>query len=145
MTTTVISELELAWCAGVVDVMGLISLRKMKTGSELASVAISSTRLDLLHEIADLTGTSVVMVHRDYNRLNCNVHCPEKHSHVVSSTGRWSLTGARAAVFLHAIEPYLRLKKEKVQEAVDVGTAAPRKAATLRKMYELGWPHLEAV
>lgn len=140
-----ITELELAWCAGVIDVMGLISLRKMKTGSELAAVSISSTRLDLLHEIADLTGTTVVMVHRDYNRLNCNEHCPDKHSHVISSTGRWSLTGARAAVFLNAIEPYLRLKKEKVQEAVDVGASAPHKAATMRKMYALGWPKLEAV
>jgi electron transfer flavoprotein alpha/beta subunit len=63
---------------------------------------------------------------------------------VVSSTGRWSLTGARAAVFLNAIEPYLRLKQGHVHEVVNAGMAAPHKAATLRKMYDLGWPHLEA-
>lgn len=140
-----ITELQLAWCAGVVDVLGLISVRKMKTGSELASVAISSTRIDLLQEIAELTGTTIVTVHRDYNRLNCNLHCPEKHSHVTSTTGRWSLTGARAAVFLNAIEPYLRLKQGNVRQVVDVGITAPHKPATLRKMYNLGWPKLEVV
>lgn len=134
---------DLAWCAGLIDSMGSIKTRPMSTGSELTYVAISSPRLDLLDIMADLTGTSVVTVKRDYKRLGCGEHCTEAHQHVLSVTGRWSLTGAKATVFLAAIEPYLRTKKEEVRAALDLGMDAPVKPATLKKMYDLGWPPVE--
>lgn len=139
-----ITETQLAWCAGVIDVLGLIKTRPMDTGSELTYVGVSSTRPDILEALGDLTGTGVVTVHRDYKRLGCGEHCEEPHLHVVSTTARWSLTGAKATVFLSAIEPYLITKREPAQEAIAAGLVAPRKAATLTKMYRLGWPHLEA-
>jgi hypothetical protein len=134
---------ELAWCAGVIDAMGIIRTRRMKTGSELGYVGVSSSKRDILKALADMTGTGITAVHRDYKRLGCNVHCEEPHLHVTSSTGRWSLTGARAAVFLLAIEPYLVIKKGAANDAIAAGLIAPRKDATLAKMYKLGWPRLE--
>ena len=86
-----------------------------------------------------------ITVHRDYKRLGCNEHCDEAHLHVHSTTARWSLTGARAAVFLAAIEPYLVVKTADASEAVAAGLMAPRKEATVQKMYRLGWPELEAM
>jgi len=85
------------------------------------------------------------MVHREYRRLGCNEHCTEAHLHVSSTTARWSLTGARAVVFLAAIEPYLRAKQGLAQDVIAAGSTAPSKPATTRKMYQLGWPELEAV
>lgn len=136
---------ELAWCAGVIDAMGIIRTRQMKTGSQLGYVGVSSSKRDIMLALSEMTGTTVVPVHRDYKRLGCNEHCQEPHLHVVSSTGRWSLTGARAAVFLSAIEPYLVIKKGAASDAISAGLIAPAKPATLEKMYKLGWPKLEEV
>lgn len=136
---------QLAWCAGVIDMVGLIKTRPMDTGSELSYVSVSTPRRDILDHLAELTGSGVVIVNRDYKRLGCGEHCTEPHLHVFSTTARWSLTGARAAVFLAAIEPYLMTKATQAQEAVAAGLVAPRKAATLNKMYRLGWPELEAM
>jgi hypothetical protein len=134
---------QLAWCAGVIDTLGSIKTRPMDTGSELAYVAVSSARIDILQILADMTGSAVVTVRRDYKRLGCGEHCTEAHQHVLSVTGRWSLTGAKAIVFLAAIEPYLLTKQEEAGKALAAGMDAPHKPATLKKMYELGWPELE--
>jgi hypothetical protein len=127
----------------VIDVLGLIRTRAMKTGSELGYVGVSTPRRDILGQLAELTGVRTFTVNRDYNRLGCGEHCQEPHLHVTSSTGRWSLTGARAVVFLAAIEPYLVVSKGQAQDAILAGLLAPRKDATVRKMYDLGWPTLE--
>lgn len=116
----------------------------MKTGSELGYVGVSTPRRDILHQLADMTGVGVVTVNREYNRLGCGEHCQEAHLHVSSSTGRWGLTGARAVVFLSAIEPYLVVQRGQAQDAILAGLMAPRKEATMAKMYALGWPEVEA-
>lgn len=136
------SEAQLAWCAGVVDVMGVIRTRSMKTGAELGYVGVSTSKRDLLEQLAELTGTGVTTVNRDYKRLGCGEHCNEAHLHVHSSTGRWSITGARAVVFLSAIEPYMLLQRGRANDVIAAGMMAPRKPATLRKMYSLGWPEV---
>lgn len=139
-----VDELQLAWCAGVIDVMGLIRTRAMKTGAELCYVGVSTAKRDVLAELSGLTGVRVMTVNRDYNRLGCGEHCTEAHLHVYSSTGRWSLTGSRAVVFLSAIEPHLKLQRGRALDVIAAGRIAPHKPATLRKMYELGWPELAA-
>jgi hypothetical protein len=140
-----ITDTELAWCAGVIDALGLIKTRPMKTGSELGYVAVSTTKLNILDRLAELTGVKSITVHREYKRLGCNEHCTEPHLHVSSTTARWSLTGSRAVVFLTAIEPYLQAKKGAAQDAIAAGSVAPSKPATTQKMYDIGWPTLEAV
>src|SRR5262245_1217884 len=139
-----LTEIELAWCAGVIDSLGLIKTRPMKTGSELGYVAVSTTKIDILNRLAELTGVRSVMVHREYKRLGCGEHCKEPHLHVSSTTARWSLTGARAVVFLSAIEPYLRAKQGQATDVIAAGMIAPQKPATTRKLYALGWPEVEA-
>lgn len=137
-----ITDTELAWCAGVIDCLGLIKTRAMKTGSELGYVAVSTTKIDILDRLADLTGVRAITVHREYKRLGCNQHCEEPHLHVSSTTARWSLTGSRAVVFLTAIEPFLRAKKGLANDVIAAGQMAPSKPATIKKMYELGWPEV---
>lgn len=136
---TTITPAQVAWCAGVIDALGLIKTRPMKTGSELAYVGVSSARIDILEYLAKLTGVKVVTVSRNYNRLGCGEHCTEAHLHVHSTTGRWSLTGARALLFLEAIEPHLVFKRMDAKAALAAGSAAPTKPGTLKKMQELGW------
>lgn len=137
----ILTEPDYAWCAGVIDTLGLVKLRPSPaTGTELAYVAISSPRIDILERLAEMTGSTVVTVNRQYNRLGCDEHCTEPHVHVHSTTGRWSLTGAKALVFLSAIQPYVHMRREEIDKVLAVGSVAPRKLATVEKMAELGWP-----
>lgn len=133
-----INTTDVAWCAGVFDALGAIRMRTMDTGAVLPAVHVSTANLDVLEHIAHLTGVGVTRVTRDYQRLGCGEHCTEAHQHVLSVTGRWSLVGARAYVFLCAIEPYVAHKD--VTEGIAAGAAAPFKPATVAKMLALGWP-----
>lgn len=138
-----VTELDIAWCAGVIDVLGLVKTRFMKTGSELAYVQVSTPFIDVTQRLAKLTGVKVVMVHRQYNRLGCDEHCTEAHIHVLSETARWTLVGARAIVFLEAILPFVHVKREDIKKALAKGQNAPMKEATFQKMHQLGWPITE--
>jgi len=137
---TELTTQQIAWCGGVIDSIGLIRLRKTDAGSSLASVSVSTALTPIAERLAELTGTKVTTVSRNYNRLGCSDHCTEPHLHVVSVTARWSLTGARALTFLAAIRPYLSVKADVADEVIDKGKAAPSKARTTQKMATLGWP-----
>ena len=82
----------------------------------------------------------VVVTRRSYAKAGCAEHCKEKHLHVTSESGRWSVSGAKATVILAAVLPYLRLQHEEARGALLVGLGAPFKPATLRQMEQLGWP-----
>jgi hypothetical protein len=138
-STTPLTDRELAWFAGVVDVMGSVRLREVRGETLLPLLEINCPNLALLERLAALTGTSVTKVRRDYQRNGCTVHCPQAHVHIQSSSGRWSLSGARATVVLAALLPFLQLQQETVAELVAVGLRAPRKPATVAKMAALGW------
>lgn len=131
---------QIAWCGGVIDAIGLIRLRETDAGSNLAYVGVSTAQLPIAQRLADLTGTKVTTVRRDYTRLGCSQHCTEPHMHVLSVTARWSLTGARALAFLTAIRPYLTFKADDTDEVLAASKDAPSKARTTAKMRELGWP-----
>jgi hypothetical protein len=133
-------EQDIAWCAGVIDVLGLVKTRTMETGSELAFVQVSSPLIEVTQQLAKFTGVQVVMVHRQYNRLGCDQHCTDAHVHVYSETGRWTLVGARAIVFLEAILPYVRIKTPDIKATLAKGQTSPMKEATFKKMKALGWP-----
>lgn len=133
----------LAWCAGVTDVLGNIRLRELDTGAQVPAVYASSARIDLCDRLGELTGIKTVSVFRNYNRLGCGEHCDEPHQHVMSTTGRWSLTGIKATVFLNAVLPYLQTKRADAEEALAAGLVAPYKPGVLTKMYDLGWPELQ--
>lgn len=139
MSPRIITEADIAWCAGVIDALGLVKTRSMETGSELAMVQVSTPMVDLTYKLAALTGVKVIGVHRQYNRLGCDEHCTEAHVQVFSDTGRWTLVGARALIFLEAVLPHIRTKRAEIQDAIAKGQAAPFKDATVAKMRRMGW------
>ena len=93
----------------------------------------------MLGYLAKLTGTRAVTTRRQYVKAGCSEHCREKHQHVMSVSGRWSVTGAKATVVLWNIRPYIHLQSEAVQTALVVGLGAGFKPATVARMAELGW------
>lgn len=134
---------QIAWCGGVIDAIGLVRTRQTEADSLLAYVSVSTAQLPIANRLAALTGTKVTTVRRDYTRLGCSQHCEEPHLHVESVTARWSLTRARALVFLSSIEPYLVFKLEDTRRVLEETKDAPRKGTTVSKMTQLGWIYKE--
>ena len=135
---------QIAWCAGVIDAIGLIRTRETYTGSQLAYVGVSTAQVQIAERLSELTGTRPTRVTRDYNRVGCADHCDEAHLHVQSVTARWSLTGARALTFLAAIQPYLTMRAADAERVIKATADAPSKARTVQKMTALGWPERNA-
>lgn len=139
LAQTRLSERQLAYIAGVVDVMAAMRLREAHSGNQLPWVGISTPNLAMVQWLADRTGVTVTTVTRSYNRDGCALHCPEPHVHIHSQTGRWSISGARATVMLYNLLPYLELQAESAKELLDVGLRCGRKFNTGAKMAALGW------
>lgn len=134
-----VSAPEIAWCGGVVDSLGLLRLRETPAGGQLPSVYVSTPHLPIANRLAELTGVRVTMVTRDYKRMGCGDHCTDAHLHVQSTTGRWSLTGSRATVFLRSVRPYLFVKAQEADLLLEASENPRGKPATTRKMREMGW------
>ena len=128
----------LAYLAAVIDTRGIIRTRAV-AGGELPMVAVHDGNEPMLRLLGELTGTKVTIVRRAYSKAGCAQHCKEKHQHVQSVSGRWSVCGAKATVLLHNLRPYLRFQQGQAADAIAVGTAAPFKPATVDKMRALGW------
>lgn len=133
-----ISDAELGYLAGVVDALAHLGVRDA-SGRQLAQLTVSTADAQLAQHCAALTGVSVTTVRRDYRRLGCSAHCEEPHLHVISTTARWQLVGARAVVVLRAVRPMLWVKSERVDDLLAAVGDAPTKSATMTKMRELGW------
>lgn len=127
-----------AYAAAVIDTQGVIRLREAG-GTLLPMVALHSPNMELLDWFAEITGTKVTRVTRDYQRAPCVDHCQERHQHIKSVSGRWSVTGVRATVLLFNVRSHLRFQIDAAQEALAVGLSAPFKPATPKKMEALGW------
>ena len=136
---TALDVATLAYCAGVVDVGGRITSRTVRV-AVLPVLAVSSPNLELLNWLGELTGVRPFSTSRSYGRAACTIHCPDAHEHVISTSGRWSVSGVKATVVLAAVHPYLRLQGEAADEAVQLGLRVGRKPATVARMLELGWP-----
>jgi hypothetical protein len=129
----------LAYVAGVVDLLGLIRTRITQQGTELPYVALSGPNTQMLEYLGELTDTRPTITRRSYSKAGCAEHCQEKHQHVVSVSGRWSVSGVKATVVLWNIRPFLRLQADAAREALVVGVATGFKPATVKRMAELGW------
>jgi hypothetical protein len=108
-------------------------LRITEQGTQLPSIALSNGNIDMLHYLATLTGTRAITTRRTYVKAGCTEHCREKHQHVMSVSGRWSVTGAKATVVLWNIRPFIQLQTEQVRTDLVVGLSAgfkPAHAAT---------------
>ena len=131
-------EADLAYLAAVIDTQGRISTRQVRE-AVLPQLAVSGPNESLLRWLGDITGVRPVVTARDYGRHPCAVHCVEPHQHVRSLSGRWSVSGAKATVVLHAVLPYLRFQRDEALQAVELGLASRYKPATVVKMQALGW------
>lgn len=128
----------LAYVAGVVDLHGVIRTR-VSGDSLLPQLSVNGPNTAMLTFLGDLTGTRAIVRRRQYSKAGCSEHCGEKHQHVVSVSGTWSVSGAKATIVLWNIRPFMRLQVEAATSAVVQGLDAPIKPATLTKMFELGW------
>jgi len=129
----------LAYVAGVLDMQANIKIRTTPDDTELPFLAMYGPNVPMLEYLASLTATRMVVTRRSYVKAGCAQHCREKHQHIESVSGRWTLTGMKATVVLWNIRPYMRLQTEALTSALTVGLTAPFKPAKLRAMAELGW------
>jgi hypothetical protein len=129
-----------AYMAGIIDMAGIIRLRPQKENPPLPYVGLSTVNKQVVDYLAGMTDSKVTITKRDYHKAMCTEHCtPEAHTHVISESYRWSVTGVKATVVLANIKPYLVFQTEAAQKALEAGYAANFKPATYRKMKLLGW------
>lgn len=131
--------MDLAYLAGVLDFLAVLRVRTTPQGSQLPYVGISSANLAALGRVATITGTKITQVERDYMRRGCDEHCAHAHQHIVSTTGRWSVTGSRATVVLFNTQPFLTRDLDLASELIQVGLSAPTKPAVAARMAAAGW------
>lgn len=141
MTTLTSERLDVAtvaYVAGVIDLLGVIRTRTVQD-TELPYLALSGPNTGMLNFLGEITGTRPTITRRAYSKAGCAEHCLEKHQHIQSVSGRWSISGAKATVVLWNVRPYMRLQVEEAAAALAVGTRAGFKPATLTKIAALGW------
>ncbi len=138
-TPSALTITDLAYVAALVDTRGTFVSRQVRD-AVLPQVSISGKPFPALQWLGDISGVRVVPTVRQYSKAGCAEHCSEKHQHVLSTSGRWSVSGIKATIILDAVRPYLRLRLAEVDEMVQLGLAAGRKGATVEKMRALGWP-----
>lgn len=136
---TSLDQATLAYVAAIIDTQGVIRTRTLATDTELPYVAVSGSNEGMLRFLAELTGTKVTITRRSYAKAGCAQHCQEKHQHVTSVSGRWSVSGAKATVLLYNTLPFLRLQVDEARGALTVGVGTKHKPATVEKMVALGW------
>lgn len=130
----------MAYVAAIIDTHAIIRTRLAPgTETELPFVGVHGPNVGMLAFLAGLTGTKVTTVRRQYMKAGCAEHCKEKHQHIQSVSGRWSVSGVKATVLLFNVRPYIRLQGDDLRYALDVGLRAGYKASTVTKMTALGW------
>lgn len=139
MGNVAVDEPTLAYIAGVVDLLGNIKVRELDNGTRLPQVQIHGDHMRTLTYLGELTETKAIVARRSYARAGCAEHCKEKHQHIESRSGRWSLTGVKATIVLWNIRPYLRVQADAAIEAINVGTSTRFKPGVVSRMRELGW------
>lgn len=134
-----LTERDLAYIAGVIDDRGNLTSRTVRD-AVLPQVDLNGGRAHVLRWLGEITGAKVVSTKRDYLRMGCSEHCTERHVHIWSESLRWSVSGAKATIFLAGIQPHIRYRQAEVQDLIELGLKARHKGATVDKMRELGWP-----
>lgn len=139
MSSPQLAATDLAYIAGIVDTIGLIQVRPYReTG--LPQVTVHAPVSPSLRYLSTIAGVKLTVIRRDFARAGCAEHCPEKHRHVFSISGRWQISGSRATIALIGIRQYLRIQDGAADEAIAVGLRVGRKPAIAEQMAKLGWP-----
>lgn len=152
---------KLGWVAGVLDLKGRIVTKKNKQRATPQFVLMVECKdMAIIRELCSLTGTRVeAKLERripEFMRRPCTEHCPEKHEHVhvenrpldwkLPAMGRWTATGAAAAIILHNVLPFslanLGLEvalQSLLDQAALTGQGSGATMAAIRRMNDLGW------
>lgn len=133
-----LSEADRAYVAALVDNFGRLTSRTLPNQTELPEVSIQG-RVDALDWVAAVTGTKVVEIPKAYNATRCSQHCTDKHVHVITTARRWVLTGARATIVLHTVEPFMRVQGRQARDLVELGRRVGYKRPVVEEMRALGW------
>lgn len=128
---------DLPYVAALIDNFGALRPR-VANGNELPEIHIQG-KVPAMHWLAELTGVRVIDIEKSYNRHQCSEHCPAKHTHIVSMTGRWVVTGARATIVLHNVERFMRVQGRRARDLVAMGQAVGYKGNVINDMTRLGW------
>jgi len=153
---------DIAWVAGVLDLKATIIRKKNKERSTPQLVLCVETKeYEVIRGLSALTGTSPELqaekLSPDWMRRLCVEHCPEKHVHgsneanetypwKLPATGRWTITGAGAAVILWSTLGFQRNKRD-MPEALEAMLAYAKTTGqgwgatrtSLLRLRNLGW------
>lgn len=154
---------KLGWVAGVLDLKGRVVTKKNRSRATPQFVLMVETKdMAVIRELCSLTGTQVESKPErklpDWMRRPCAEHCPDKHEHVhmtsenrpydwrMPAMGRWTATGASAAIVLHNVLPYslanLGLEvalHSLLEQAALTGQGSGATLKAIRRMRDLGW------
>lgn len=108
----IVSNTTLAWVAGIIDSSGKIVRKKNPQRSERTKqivLYVETKELAIIKRLSDITGirptTREATTTFGWSRKGCVIHCPDKHIHIdnapiMPTIGRWTITGASAAIIL---------------------------------------------
>lgn len=149
----------IAWTAGILDSHGRLGKKSNKDrakGSHQIVLHVSSTKLELVSRLSQLTGTLEDRKYLPGKQLNwdargCASHCPDAHIHYEShlpDVSKWAVSGSALAIVLWNTRPYLVSTFQPWDQALSTcltqvrltgqGVGAVR--ASTRRMASLGWP-----
>lgn len=155
--TTPIPEAKLAWFAAVLDLRSHIIVKdnKMRATPQFV-LMVQSVNYAVVREMARLVGTSPEALtprkKKDFMRRGCTEHCPEAHIHALEDealppTGKFTITGAAAAVVLDAVIPYMitdrglgAVRDQIFAQMKLTGQGAGATRTAVRRLEALGWP-----
>lgn len=128
------------YVAGVLDSRGHIEV-SMRHERPQPRLSVTTRRVHLLEHLATLTGTTVSVDARGYERKPCGEHCSERHSHVVRQSAKWRVDSCRATIVLFNVSPFIVSQRAEVLEALRVGLDAypAARGNTATQMARLGW------
>lgn len=126
------------YIAALLDNHARLNIRTFADGTELPTISIQGD-LPALEWLADVTGVTVQLIPKGYNRHQCSDHCPQAHTRVESTSRRWTLTGARATIVLQQVNIYMRVQDRDARRLADLGRGVGFKPATVADMEAHGW------
>lgn len=129
---------QLAYAAAIIDTLAVMKTREVGP-TKLPEVTINARHAAALTWLGEQTGTKISKITRDYHRGGCGEHCPEPHIHIVSVSGRWSITGVKATIVLHNVLPYLRIQRVEAIDLVTAGQTIGYKGQVVEDMRDRGW------
>lgn len=158
---------QLGWMGGILDLKGRVLYKNNQSrapGSRQMVLAVESTSMPIIRELARMTGTNPELKRIDPNRAGwlrkgCQEHCDSAHIHVTGVDGkefpasaRWTITGTGMAIVVHNVLPFLRsdhgfpeIMEEAIAQAKITGRGSPATITSIRRLIDLGWELPEAL